>query len=243
MVKIVILVIDADNDPVFALGRAMWRRNAALHGMQIFFLRTESSITDDSLGVDGDCLYSRWYPGFGHRITDKTLKALQYCYENLECDYILRTNLSSFYHLPKLQTFLQDQPRTNYYAGHVNHMPDDDRHGELFHYISGAGIVLSKDLVPHILCCKGPIEQYLDDVWIGVALRSRARQPIVRCDFENVEDCNAEAIWAIQSRIALAHAQGTFHFRIKNKGTQPRHVLDALVFGMLAQQYLTPYEG
>ena len=70
-------------------------------------------------------------------VTYKTLKAIEYFSENY--DYILRTNLSSFYRFDKLYDILQTAPRNNYYAG-ING-------GE---FVSGCGFIISKDISSNI---------------------------------------------------------------------------------------------
>lgn len=248
MAKLVILVIDADNAPIYAIGRALWRRNAQQHGIPLFFLRSDPRITDETLIVDGDCLYSKWIgsrtdwvDGMHERINDKTLKALQYCHEYLDCDYVLRTNLSSFYRLDALNAFLDQAPRSLFYGGPLQRLtiPVEEGGDYTLDYVSGSGILLSRDLIPPLLGRKKDVPMHhVDDVWIGVSLLKLPRRDVPRCDLEDVDDLSADNIFKIVDRLRTAEAQGVFHFRIKNAGKFPRQVLDSLVFGMLAERYL-----
>jgi len=237
--KIIILIIDADNEPIYQTGRSIWRNNANMHGIPIYFLRAAPGVVDDNLYIDGDCLYTKWIDNFAHRINDKTFKALQYCFENLEFDYILRTNLSSFYRLNVLIKFLQETPRVGFYAGPVNFLKIEGEEGRMFDYVSGSGILLSRDLIPIVLSKQSTISyDYIDDVWLGMALFECPRHSVARCDFIDIEDVGANFILMIAQRIADAESRGEFHFRIKNGGAQTRFILDSLVFGMLASRYI-----
>jgi hypothetical protein len=70
---------------------------------------------------------------------------MQICNDLFTYDYILRTNLSSFYHIPRLLDFLMTQPKSNYVAARQTLF----REGVSF--ISGAGFIVSKDIVASLL--------------------------------------------------------------------------------------------
>lgn len=242
MAKVIILVIDADNDPIYQTGRALWRANADRHGIPLYFLKSALEVTDDTIYVEQDCFYTKWIDEMHARINDKTLKALQYCHEHLEFDYILRTNLSSFYRLDALLAFLEAAPRQLFYGGPVQELtiPVEEGGDYTLEYVSGSGILLSRDLIPAMLVKKEVIPQHhVDDIWTGVALLGLPRRPIPRCDFEDIDSLEASNILKIVARIKEAETRGDFHFRVKNSGDQPRHVLDSLVFGMLAERYFS----
>lgn len=240
MANLIILVIDADNEPIYETGRSLWRKNAEMHGIPIFFLRAVTEIADDTVYIDGDCLYTKWIEDFAHRVNDKTFKALQYCFENLEFDYLLRTNLSSFYRLDALSAYLEGVPRVGFYAGPVNSFEFEGEEGKTFDYVSGSGILLSRNLIPIVLSKQNTISyDYIDDVWLGMALFGCPLQSLARCDFIDIDDVNVTNMLMIAQRIADAESRGEFHFRIKNSGAQSRYILDSLVFGMLASRYLT----
>lgn len=242
MAKLIVLIIDADSDPVYQIGRDLWRENAARHGIQVFFLKASPAVTDDTVYVDGDCLYTKWIDDLHPRINDKTLKAFQYCHEHCDFDYLLRTNLSSFYRLDALQAYLAGAPRQHFYAGPVQHLEIQMEEGGsyLLEYISGSGILLSRDLVPALLTRKTRIPQHhVDDIWIGVALLRIPRRPLHRCDFEDVDRVSVASMLKIRDRLAKADDRDDFHYRVKNTGGEmPRHMLDGLVFSMLVEKYL-----
>jgi hypothetical protein len=94
---------------------------------------TENTITHRS---------KEWYePG----ILYKTIAAMDYCVSNYSFEYLLRTNLSSFYCFPRLLKYIDSQPRVNYAAAKQNMF----REG--IGFLSGAGFILSKDIVSRFL--------------------------------------------------------------------------------------------
>lgn len=240
MVKLVALVIDADNEPIYALGRSLWREAARRHGVPLYFLRADPRITDDRLYVDGDVLAARWLDGFAPRINNKTFQGMHYCLAHLEFDYLLRSNLSSFYRLDVLRQRLMHAPRQGYYAGAINRLPYEGSPGQFFEYVSGSGVVLSRDMIPTLLRARATLpDQYIDDVWMGVALQQAPRQPLPRCDFVDVSTLDADSLLRVSARLDAAEQAGDFHFRVKNEGPAGRLALDAAVFGMLCQRFLS----
>lgn len=243
MSKFITLIIDSDKEPIYQVGREIWRRNAAKNNCLIYFLRASPDITDDSIYIDGDTIYSKWDDSFLHRLNDKTLKAYQYCIATHEFDYILRSNLSSYYRLDILLEYLNGMPTTCFYGGSIMDINLIVEGGTFFPltYNSGSGFILSKDLVELLLQKKNnlPIEMVIDDVWTGFTLLDIPRHEIARCDLTDFDDLTLDNILRIQQRIISAEKNNTFHFRIKNSGSLPRYILDISVFSLLTQKFLT----
>lgn len=139
--------------------------------------------TWDSINVEGvTTLYNYGDANYNHIVDNKInvitsedhfpfntgVKTLE-CFEtilnnNLEFDFIFRTNSSSYVDKQKLKDLLIGKPKINYYAG-VAHVYQG------IHYVSGSGIVLSKDLVKHLVDNKHKCRHDLiDDPMIGEIL-------------------------------------------------------------------------
>jgi hypothetical protein len=56
MVKLAVLVIDADDEPVYRVGREMWRLASKLFGVPVFFLRADKRVVDDGVYIDDDTI-------------------------------------------------------------------------------------------------------------------------------------------------------------------------------------------
>lgn len=113
----------------------------------------------------------------------KTIKCLEMI-KNLDFDYIVRTNSSSYIDKKLLKNFLIDKPKTNYYAGVVgNH--------EGIKFSSGSCYILSKDLVGVILENQDKWNHnYIDDVSLSILLSDNGVKPCSapRFDIEPMTD-------------------------------------------------------
>lgn len=117
----------------------------------------------------------------------KTIEAFKLILEkNIDFDYVFRTNSSSYVDKSKLKSFLEDKPRTGYYAGACGNYDG-------FDYVSGSGIILSKDLVKLISDEKQKMKtKYIDDVMIGEFLKENGVFPknIYRFNIHNTRNFN-----------------------------------------------------
>lgn len=138
-------------------------------------------------------------------IGEKTLDAFQACYENLDFDYIFRTNVSSYIDLEALRFFLKDKPRDNFYAGAIGNL-----HGVSF--ASGSGYFLSRDLVIKTLENRSFWNHnFIDDVSLGKLLTVNldiAIKPVGRIDIDSTD--------LVFNKIT-ENARKSFHYRCKAK--------------------------
>ena len=77
----------------------------------------------------------------------KTIKAFEFIEANYDYDFLLRTNLSSFWIIPKFLENLKDLPLENFYSGHG---PLGCTEGTLIHskpYFSGTDSVVNRQLI------------------------------------------------------------------------------------------------
>jgi hypothetical protein len=101
-------------------------------------------------------------------MTRKTLDSIQYFLQDESFTHVIRTNLSSVWHFPRLLDELEKLPNTNLYTGIVGKCDDDTL------FVSGAGIYLSRDVCLRLLdayevTCARPDQ---DDVAIAITLQS-----------------------------------------------------------------------
>ena len=75
----------------------------------------------------------------------KSIIGMYVCNKYYTFDYMIRTNLSSVYFIPKLWEKLCDFPRRHFIGG------EKDVDNSYFPFVSGAGIVLSCDVIEEIL--------------------------------------------------------------------------------------------
>jgi hypothetical protein len=113
----------------------------------------------------------------------KTIQAFEFLSNNHEFDYIFRTNLSSYVDLPRLYEKLNQKKFT--YDGVVG--ADNG-----VKFASGAGYVISKDLVQHVIVNKDSWNHgMIDDVAMGHMMNKIGINPIgelTRQTFLNVNE-------------------------------------------------------
>jgi len=113
---------------------------------------TMISVTGDMITVRGkECIC----PG----ILYKTRAAMEYLLKHEEFDYLLRSNLSSFFNVEHLLKFLKDMPRTNAMFGQL-----------MFErFLSGSGYIMTPDIIQRFLDWDfseefNPMRVYDDDI-------------------------------------------------------------------------------
>jgi hypothetical protein len=121
---------------------------------------------------DGDVITTGIDEGW-NVLLDQTLMAFDHLRKQDGWDYIFRPCCGSYLDRDNLLAWIADKPRTRFYAGF-----DGPYQGSEWHYASGSGYFISRDLVD--LLCENQTEvlslhgsHYLDDVSVGQFLASR----------------------------------------------------------------------
>ena len=86
-------------------------------------------------------------------ILKKTLLSFEYILKNFEFDYVIRTNISTFWNLSYLLNIINKLPINKCIAGNVTHK----------NFIMGTCIILSKDLVEYIINNKHKVHINIHD--------------------------------------------------------------------------------
>ena len=163
--KLIILVIASVSES-YNLFVECWKEYMNIFPeVKAYFLYSDPTLESDVMIYDNLILYKgneTLVPG----IFQKTLCAMNFCQKHFSYDYIIRTNLSTFLHIPRLLDYLSDKPKENFFAGHYNQLPDINTQAlkqtlvntylekivnEKFIYMHGTGIILSKDIVGKLI--------------------------------------------------------------------------------------------
>ncbi len=108
-------------------------------------------------------------PGNYESLTEKLLSCLDWVDNNLEYDYILRTTTTSYIDIINLQKFVNKLPTSKLYCSVPDTYPpyEHEKEDEIV-FGSGAGVILSKDIIKLIL---NNLDKWdftlLDDVAMG----------------------------------------------------------------------------
>jgi hypothetical protein len=170
--KIIILIIASENEPYSTFVKYWEKYMNLFPEVRCFFLYSNPEIDYDVIVNENSIIhkYKEWYePG----ILYKTIAGMFICDQLFNYDYILRTNLSSFIHIPRLLDFVKDKPLTNYAAA------KQSIYREGIGFLSGAGFILSNDIIKELLnevfnkkCTTDPqIHLAPDDVAITMILQ------------------------------------------------------------------------
>jgi hypothetical protein len=146
------------------------RRVEGLHKFNNFKLSGNANIYEISRVINNDIVVDS-VQGWDE-ILPNTISAMQYLYKNVDFDFLVRTNQSTYWNLTKLEKLLTTLPTRKLYAGHNMFVND-------MHFVSGSGIILSRDLVDQIIESQDQIDsELIDDVSIGRFMESIKVQPI-----------------------------------------------------------------
>lgn len=124
--------------------------------VKYFFIELEESLPFD-VYEDGDHLYFKGIDSTIPGIYLKTIKAINYLHPRYDYDFIIRTNLSSFWNIPNTLEYFTRLPKNNYFGGIC-----------LWNtFISGSGLVMSRDLGLKISDAYVDTNEIHDDVAIS----------------------------------------------------------------------------
>lgn len=111
----------------------------------------------------------------------KTIEAFKLINE-MDFDFIFRTNSSSYVDKQLLKSYLETKPKEKYYSGIIG-----NHNGILF--CSGSGFILTKDLVKLLIDNENILDHtFIDDVCFGKFLSSKGIQLVSSKRFDIIND-------------------------------------------------------
>ncbi len=111
-----------------------------------------------------DALVFKTVSGWGE-LLPVTFSALSYLLKNDDFDFVVRTNVSSYWNVPKLIKHIEENQINCTYAGVLGSVEDESK---VISYASGAGIVISRDVAIKLVENYQKIDfDLIDDVAIG----------------------------------------------------------------------------
>jgi len=118
----------------------LWRSIKYPDWIKLYFVFAEHD-SSELVSVSGDTILVRGKDSICPGIFYKTRAAMEYLLANEEFDYLLRSNLSSFFNAESLLEFLKDMPRTNAMFGEL-----------VFEsFLSGSGYIMTPDVIQKFL--------------------------------------------------------------------------------------------
>jgi hypothetical protein len=150
------------------------------------------------------------HSGYGGLIPT-TISAISYLQSKYSPDFIIRTNVSSYWNLPALRDLLTTLPKNGVYAGVTG-----DTFGRLagllknHKYVSGAGMILSRDVYTKMISCRDKFDiTWIDDLSIG---RTLANLKIKSTELHRIDIRHS---WDI-NQLSSSALKENVHFRCKS---------------------------
>lgn len=209
--RVLILIIASENHPVYSELQKVWESymNSDPEHVTAYFLKADP-LLDEKCKIVGNTIYSKVIDGYRPGILLKTVYALEKLEPDLnKYDYIVRTNLSTVFHFPRLLAYLNALPKERCYAGRIlDHNWDKTRV-----YVQGCGIIFSRDVVQGMMREKEYIiaqaQETPDDVVMGDVIRNQG-VPIIQFPYYSF---TSRDVWLKQKNKLPNDA---FLFRVRN---------------------------
>jgi hypothetical protein len=171
---LVILIIASHNTEHEVIFTQYWKKYMNLYpNVKSYFLYGNETINHD-LYISEDSITYKCKEDYVPGISLKTFAAFEFISKKLEYKYVLRTNLSSVFHIPRLLNYLNKAPSNDFICGRVSIIYDkniDFGNGErriyydisqkflskkkiqinILSFIDGAGYIFSNDIVTKLL--------------------------------------------------------------------------------------------
>lgn len=174
-IKVLVLIIASDDLPVYLKEQKIWRSYMHYNPKHIeaYFIKGNPHLSNN-YEIKGDTIWSKTEESLNPGILNKTVSSLEAMLPRMhEFDYVVRTNLSSFYVFPQLLNFLKTLPRNKCYSGPCHYIWNDQ-----FMFAGGYGFILSRDVAQlfvqekKALLEQGKMLGVNDDVAIGAFLKN-----------------------------------------------------------------------
>lgn len=217
-IKTLVLLIATDDKPAYKELQRIWEAymNSDPTHFDVYFLRANPNLDTDYV-INKNEIIVKTGESLVPGIVNKTLLALEaFAPELSKYDFVIRSNLSSFYSFPHLLNFLKMLPKTNCYCGWVLFQPE---HLGLpqgvpapVPFVSGAGIIWSTDLVRLLIKDQAEFAAYKsetpDDVFFGIfyqqkkipAIRGERWDFVDRADWEKRKEAIPPHAYAFRAK-------------------------------------------
>ena len=170
--KCIILIISSNDNKIYEEFRNLHRVYLKNYRylFKYFFIEFREN-QDELVMEEEDFIYIKGYESINPGMILKTCKAIEYINIVYKYEFIVRTNLSTLFHIPNLIEYLDIIPNTNSCGG-FNYRS----------FITGTGIILSRDVGNKIVenFLKYDIMKYNEDIVIS-ALLNKFKTPYFNC--------------------------------------------------------------
>lgn len=200
--KAIFLIISSDDLEVYSQMRNIFRKYSCHYEKHFKYFFIQNRNQTEEVVEENDFLYFSGTESLIPAIYQKSLKAIQYIYKKYSYDFVIRTNLSSFWHMDNVLQYLDKLPRYGFAGGF-----------QCEYFISGTGIILSKDVGNSLTFQLDHSESLYtpDDVMISIVIQYLGFQLSFVKDYEWNYSASNENFTTIDKDFSKV-----LSFRIKN---------------------------
>jgi hypothetical protein len=175
-----------------------------------------------------------YYPG----MITKTIRAMEYIEENYDYDFLLRTNISTFWDFKRLLKRIETMPEENCFTGNLRRCTYKQMKSP--EYVAGVNLILSRDLVQKIVndgdvVCSDdlPEDWALSQYLIDRGHKPKHTMPRAIHFMENFS--HPLNVDSVHKEIEDAKKNNRDHYRIKSR--KNRDLIDAEIANILLYEY------
>ena len=177
--NLIILILSNDTN-VYLKMQEKWKSYMNKHSyIKSYFIKYKEDLKENVIQNE-DTIYVKGKESLIPGCLDKTIKSIEYVLNNLDFDFIFRTNMSSVVDLNKLYNLINHDME---YAGVINDYN--------VKYISGAGILMNNKTCKLLIANKNELNyNVIDDVSIGELMSNKNIKltPLTRFEAYNYEN-------------------------------------------------------
>ena len=169
--KIIFLILDSDGDEIYNYNRYIWKQYMnSSKDIKCFFVKYKKDIENEiKYNEEENRIYIKGEEEYScEKILGKTIKGAEFIHENYKYDFLIRTNLSTFWVFRSILRFLNKDFGSKYIIDGLFAIPNDCPNTT---FISGTGIIIPSDLVPILFTLK-KTKYLMDDIEISELYRA-----------------------------------------------------------------------
>lgn len=168
--KLIILILANDNY-AYTQMQELWRKYMNTHeNIKSYFMKYDSTLESD-IEIINDTIFIKGHESYIPGCLDKTVKSIDFLLKNTEFDFVFRTNLSSVVNLNKLYSLLNNNIKYGGFIGYTNNAKYQSQTNDKQQFVSGSGILISKDICNLIVINKQMLKYHvIDDVSLAELL-------------------------------------------------------------------------
>ncbi|CAM8656465.1 hypothetical protein MCEMSEM47_01892 [Burkholderiales bacterium] len=230
--KLGFVILDSDVEPVYELNRLVILEQ--LNRLGVPFRLVYSDPVDPACVLPQSVrIVSSSEGHFGERLYRSSLDGFSELRSNYpDLTHFVRTNLSSVFSVARLNRILEGLSQRGLYAGPPCGIYVTDQ-GRDFIFRSGAGIIITADIVDHLMSSGLPGSMLPDDVLFGVSLQACKQIDTPMYSIIDLQTGESGSTRRFGEHLISLYSSNAFHIRVKNHSGPLRLKIDAPIYRYL----------